>query len=46
VSPSTENRWPLVVDIFGIVCGVFDTFEGNDKIGKFSVENALFNNKI
>jgi hypothetical protein len=46
VSPSTENRWPLVVDIFGIGCGVFDTFEGHDKNGKFSFENALHKKKI
>jgi hypothetical protein len=45
VSPSTENRWPLVVDIFGIECGVFDTFEGHDKNGKFSFENALHHKK-
>jgi hypothetical protein len=39
VSPSPENRWPLVVDIFGIECGVFDPFEGHYKNGKFSFEN-------
>jgi hypothetical protein len=34
-----------VVDIFGIVCGVFDTFEGHDKNGKFLFENALHHKK-